>query len=247
MEKRKQKLSLKLKELQNKPLQIESIKKEIKEAETDQRGLRIRIFLLSWLGAVILPSIFFIGSLICSVLGLNSGILAQDLETQGFLEQQFTIFSVGTLAIGFMVLLFVIRTIDSAAKQIPLPEFEVYFEEHGKSMKLKRKEQTTIVVTIENKGEDMAEDMEVYVFFSPSFRILPIEKEYRIVRQSNTDDFPNYSATVTDINRLYMEVRYPIGIALTAPDDKKNYEIPIDICERKTGMTKDKLTIEVTD
>ena len=58
MERRKAKLLKRLKEL-HETAQIETIKNEIKEADAEKRKLRTHIFLLSWLGAVILPSIFF--------------------------------------------------------------------------------------------------------------------------------------------------------------------------------------------
>jgi Flp pilus assembly protein TadB len=60
MEKRKRKLSAKLEELQKKEqqTQIEDLEQEIKKAKKDISNLNSRLFTLSWLGAVVLPSVF---------------------------------------------------------------------------------------------------------------------------------------------------------------------------------------------
>ena len=67
MERRKQKLSKKLNDLQ-KDVRIDEIKREIKKAEKDISGLNTRLFLLSWVGAVIGPTAFFIVSFIAAIL-----------------------------------------------------------------------------------------------------------------------------------------------------------------------------------
>jgi hypothetical protein len=243
IERRKQRLSQKMRELQGRPLEIGNIQREINEAKKDLARLSDRTFAISWLGAVITPSICFISSFIFAIAGMNFDSLPLYVDIQ-------TLFalSVGFLAFGFIVLMNVIRTIDSVAKEIPLPKLEVYFEDYGKSLKLKRKQEVVVAVTIHNTGEDMAEDVQVYVGFPPAFTVLENREEgYRIVLQGSVDDYPEYSAVILDIEKLHIDVRNPYGIALKTPDDKNTYEIPINICERKIGQTKDKLTIEVTD
>jgi hypothetical protein len=245
MERRKQKLLEKLKELRE-TTQIDSIKKEIGEAEEEQRGLGLGIFLLSWLGAVILPSMFFVISFVCSVFGMNAEILSQDLETQRFLEQQLVIFSSGTLATGFMVLLFVIRTIDSSAKKIPIPEFEVKFENLTDTITLKRNKNAEILLRMKNKGEDIAERIEIFVTFPNVFKIKEME-HYDVHETGPQEKYPSCVQVRLTKNSLHIDTFLFFYVSLTAPDVKKNYEIVVEVCEKKTGMSKSKLFIEVVD
>jgi hypothetical protein len=244
IERRKEKLLGKLKELRE-TTQIESVKKEIKEAEAEQRGLGIRIFLLSWLGAVILPSMFLIISFICAVIGINTEILSQDSEVQRFLEQQFIIVSSGTLAVGFMILLFVIKTIDSSARQIPIPEIEVMFENRERATKLKRNEKVSIGLRAENNGEDLAEDLELYVSFPPAFKIG--RGPYPVYTHDASHRYSNYSYVIFREKILHVGTWVVDYIMITMPDEKKIYEVCIDIKERKIGTLKQKLDIEIVD
>jgi hypothetical protein len=244
MGRRKQKLLEKLKELRE-TTQIDSIKNEIGEAEAEQRGLGLRIFLLSWLGAVILPSMFFVISFVCSVFGMNAEIHSQDPETQRFLEQQLVIFSSGTLATGFVILLSVIRTIDSAAKKVPIPEFDVYFKNLMKTLKLKRKETAIVSVCIRNKGEDIAEDVLTMTHFPPAFKVHL--GDYTTCKQGPEADHPDYDSAIFNLQWIHIDTIVNEDATITTPDETKSYEIYVDIYERKTGTSKHKLTIQVVD
>ncbi len=245
MERRKKKLLEKLKEFRE-TTQMKSIKKEIGEAETEQKGLGRRIFLLSWLGAVILPSMFFIISFTSAVLGMNSAVLSQDSANQDFLVQQFTIYSSGTLATGFMVLLVVIRTIDSAAKKVPIPEFDVFFEGIAKALKLKQNQNATIPIRITNRGEDIAERVMILVHFPPSFQIH--EPDYSTQKQGPESEYPDYNSAVILVEYpFYIDTTLYEEINVKAPDEKKTYEIPVAIYEEKIGVSWHKLAIEVVD
>lgn len=245
MDRRKQKLLEKLKELKQ-ATQIEGIKKEIAEEEKEERGIGQRIFLLSWLGAVILPSMFFIISFINVIIGMNSEILSQSIETQRFLEQQFMILSSGFIALGFITLLAVIGVIDSAARRLPIPEFEVTFPEGMKVLKLKRNERKTIELCVTNKGEDVAENLQIFVIFHPSFKV-NLTPFYSVTKQIAQADYPEYNAAIFDVGIIHIDTTLQLHVDLTSPDVKETYEIPIDIYERKIGKSKHKLTIEVID
>jgi hypothetical protein len=236
LEKRKEKLNQKIKELQAKgTVKIEDLKREIKEAEKERDQLGNRVFLLSWNGAVIVPCISFIISLVLAVLGMNLD--------DGYIVQ--LVASSLLLALGFVSLLIVIGTIDSAAKQISIPEFDVYFENH-EELKMKPNEKRTIMVCAYNKGEDFAENVESYVFIPPEFKV--VSHIGKVVKQMSEMDYPKYKAVIVNIPWIYSEVIECIGyITLTAPKGKRIYKIPIEICERKIGVSKHNLTIEVTD
>jgi hypothetical protein len=245
MEKRKKQLDEKVKELQKKGLPIEELNKETNEAQVDIKNIGWRIFLLSWLGAVIFPIIFFVFSFTCSVIGMNAEILWQDLETQR-LEQVFTIVSSGTLAMGFAVLLFVIKAIDSAAKKVPIPEFQVYFQNRESPLKLKRKETVEITPCIENIGEDVAEDVLIMVHFPPSFKLK--QGKYHTCKQGSESDFPDHDSAFFPEKCIHPEIILNIAtIKIETPDEKGIYTIPVSIHERKVGTLDYKLTIEVVD
>jgi hypothetical protein len=246
MEKRKEELKRKLSDMQKEDIEIKSMKREIEQAEKDIARLSTRIFLLSWVGAVIGPSVFFGFSLVIAVLGMNSESLI-DSQRAGFLEQQFMILSSGALICGFIILLGVIRTIDFAAKEIPVPIFKIYFENRQTTTKLQRNVETQLLVCVKNIGEDVAKDVNIYLHFPPAF----IPKEdiyYSLVKQADIGtDYPNHNSVILAREVWHMETVLSYTIPIKTPEEKKTYEIPVYIYESKTGLTKDKLTIEVTD
>jgi len=246
MEKRKKQLNEKVKELQTKGLPLKELTDETDKAKNDIKVLGRRINLLSWLGAVILPSMFFLASFVFSVLGMNIEILSQEPVIQGFLMQQILIFSSGTLALGFLVLLLVIWAIDSAARKVPIPEFQVYFKNRESPLKLKRKEIVEITPCIENIGEDVAEDALIIVHFPPSFKLK--QGRYSTCKQGSETDFPEYDSAVFPEQRIHPEIILNmIAIKIETPDEKGTYTIPVSISERKVGTADYKLTIEVID
>jgi len=213
MDKRKQKLLEKLKELRQ-ATQIEGIKKEIAEEEKEERRIGRRIFLLSWIGAVVVPSIFFIISFTDAIIGMNSEILSKDVGVQGFFEQQFMILSSGFIVLGFIILLGVIGVIDSAARKLPIPEFEVTFLECMKLLKLKRNERKTIELCVTNEGEDIAENLEIFVFFHPSFKVNP-KPYYSVTKQIAQTDYPEYNAAVFDVKIIHIDTALQLLVDLT--------------------------------
>ena len=246
MERRRQIFSETLKKLQMQTLKIENIKKEIKEVEKDIDVLSTRIFLLSWSGAVILPASFFIGSLIVAVLGINIDILFpppnQYVGVTGFIA-----ISLGFIVAGFLMLLIVISAIDSAARRIPTPEFEVYFPDLTKTAKIKCKTSATIRICINNKGEDMGENERVFVNFPPAFKIFESLGAYRIFEQGEDTDHPHFTAVIFTIDFHHIDNVFNTSIQLMPPDEKKPFQIPVDIYEKKSEKTKLELTIEVID
>lgn len=245
MERRRQKLRVRLKELEVKEAEIKSIKKEIEEAESDEEDLSRGIFILSWQGAVVLPSLCFIVSLICAVVGMNSEIVLSGAN-QANLGQIIGV-SAFLTGMGFFVLFIVIRTIDTAARKLPIPEFKVSFEDGTDTIVLVRNRKTSIDLVIANKGEDVAENMQVFVDFPKDF-LIEKKGSYTVKERIARSAYPNYIQV--EFKRdylLHIGVRHHRTIGLTTPDLKKNYEIPIIILERKTGESKHKVTIEVVD
>ena len=46
---------------------------------------------------------------------------------------------------------------------------------------------------------------------------------------------------------LHIDIKHHVSFVLTAPDMKKDYEIPLHICERKIGESSHTLIIKVVD
>ena len=184
---------------------------------------------------------FFGFSFASAVVGVNSEILAENPQ---FLQQQSMIFSVGTIVIGFMILLFIIRTIDSAAVKIPIPELEALFASGLKKESVRRGVKRIIGLCIRNDGEDVAEGIQLFANFPPEFRIQEGDA-YRVSEQRLVDEFPHHNAVVKEWERLHVEVTQGIEVMLTMPEKEGVYEIPILIYEKKTGKNEDKLIIEV--
>jgi len=248
MEKRTQELDARIKELQNKGLSIEGVEKEATKAKSDMDALKRRLYFLSWIGAVLVPSFFFVVSLVLSILGMNTDILLTYLEIAGqnTLVQSLLLYSVLSLGGGFSILLVVIGIIDSAARKIPIPEFEVYFK--GcllKTLKCKRKQMSVITLCIKNKGEDLAEEALVLVHFPPTFEVQPIK--YAIIKQGPETDHPNYNSAIFDIDRMYPDTVLHTDVRITTPDDNEIHEIYVSIYETKSGHSEYKLTIQTTD
>ena len=245
MEKRKQELVVRIKELQNKGLSIEDLEKETTKAKDDMKDLKRRLFFLSWIGAVLIPSFLFVVSLVPSVLGMNSDILSTDLQIQNALVNGSMITSISLLGFGFFFLLLVIRVIDSAARKIPIPEYEVYYKDHSKTLKCKRKQMLVITLCINNKGEDLAEDALVMVHFPPTFQLQPMG--YRTFEQGPETDHPDYKSAIFDIIKSYPDTIINTDISITTPDDTEIHEIYVSIYEIKSGHSEYKLTIQTTD
>jgi hypothetical protein len=244
MQSKEDKLILDLQNLRKKPL-IEEAKKKIRDSERERNKLRIRIFLLSWLGAVVLPSMFSFLSFGSAVVGMNSETIL--VNNPQFLEQQSMIFSIGATAIGFMALFVVIKAVDSAAREIPLPKITVVFDNLLKTQKFKSKDEKILSLNVRNDGEDIAEDVEILVFFPPEFVIKTGIMGYMVYEQPIGSSHPHYKAVIMNVERIHIDTTLVNNIAVTIPEKKDTYTIPVSIKERKIGSQEDELTIEVVD
>jgi hypothetical protein len=248
MERRKQKLRVRLKELDIGKAEIKSIRKEIDEAESDEKELSKTIFILSWQGAVVLPSLCFIASLICAIVGMNSEIVWSGVNQENLVQLMGV--SAFLLGMGFIVLLNVIRTIDSVAKHLPIPEFEVFFEfpEHTllKTLVMKRNERKTGRLMCQNKGEDIAEDVEFYVVVPKTFEVEG-GGVGEVAQLGTESSFPDCISVGYKRDIVHVNMKYSFPLTLRAPDAAKTYDILVRINERKIGISDCKLTIEVVN
>jgi hypothetical protein len=180
-----------------------------------------------------------------AVVGMNSEtILANNPQ---FLEQQSMIFSIGATAIGFMVLFVVIKAVDSAAREIPLPKIAVVFDNLSKTQKFKSKDEKTLSLNVRNDGEDIAEDVAILVFFPPEFGVKTGIMGYMVYEQPIGSNHPHYKAVIMNVKRIHIDTSLVNNIAVTIPEKKDTYTIPVSIKERKIGSQEDELTVEVVD
>jgi len=223
--------------------QISEVNEKTQKSKKEQRNLRMRLFFLSWYGAVILPTIFFGISFVSSVIGINIDILASyNLDVQNLM-----ILSIGGISIGALWLLFVIKAIDSAAKRIPVPKFLVSYETGLKSTKCKSKEHKEIIFSFENDGEDIAEGVLLFVHFPPEFTVHPIAGRYVVYKQRAKSEFPDYNSAIFREQLIHVGTTLHARIVLTMPEKEDSYDIPIHLYERKTGCKTDTLVIEVLE
>jgi hypothetical protein len=245
MERRKRNLDSKIKELQKQGLSIGDLKNETKEAEADIRRIGRKIFFLSWLGAVVLPSTLFVISFACSVLGMNVETIWKD----AFQDKACWLIGISILfaGLGFSVLLVVIRVIDSVARHIPLPKLEVTFEDlFSKKTEFKRNEKRIIELYVSNDGEDVADDVLLYAYFPNAFKVGKKNKEYDS-HESQSTTYPNCVEVTADLGVIHVDSWSGISIEVTSPDLKKTYEVGLVLVERKTVKSEYKLIIAVVD
>jgi len=142
-----------------------------------------------------------------------------------------------------MILLNVIRVIDSAAKSIPVPELKICFDGGLKTEKCRSNERKEISVLIENVGEAIGEDLVAFIQFRPEFKVHP-SREYEIVKQGIPSDYPGYNAVVSKTPSMHVGMCGVLKIRLTMPEKEDAYKVPVVIYERKIGKVEDKLVIE---
>ena len=237
IEKRKKKLSRELKELR-KEIDVTEIKQKINEYSNEESMLGRKLFFLSFGGAVSIPSLCFLGALLFAAIGLNYPV-----EDSLYLPLGMSIFLMSS---GFAYLLLTLKVVEWAASRIPLPSFEVLFESERNKETFHRKERKDINLWIRNKGEVLAEDLEVFVFFPPEFEVKTTRKDWSVVKQSISGDYPDYNAVIIPKDKIHIDIDILFGsISVVMPKKKRTYIVPVRIHERNIGISEHKLTFEI--
>jgi hypothetical protein len=246
--KRRENLEKKVKELGEKA-DIDGIIEEIGTYEEEISEIDEKLFFLSVRGAVIVPSVFFLVALVA----IFYTIYADPVGTiefpwgQVLLIRDFPILgAIIAIVVGNFFLLKTLFAVQWAASRIPLPQFKVTFQDESTKKEYRVGEKVKTYIAVENKGEDLAEDLQIWVCFPPEFRVQG-GKGYQIVLQDQpTADHLNYTAACFHIDLIHINtlgVLAPITIEM--PNRPDLYEIPVQICERKIGESKHELTVEI--
>jgi len=154
-----------------------------------------------------------------------------------------------SMLLGIIYLGHTLTSIEKVASKPPLPVFKVSYASGLETEKLKVGEQKLLQVDIENTGDDLAEDMHIFIHFPEGFNLKPEPKYGYIIAPQGTKDknYPNHVAAVYyNQEVIHIDVRMGLFVSIEAPKKEGTYTIPIELHERKLGTTKYKLAIEVT-
>ena len=224
--------------------EIDRYKKEIAEIDDKLSSLNVwravifpsGLFLAALIGIVYNIYVDPIGTITIPTWGGESVILVRDLLTG---------IAILCIVAGIFFLAKTLFAIEWAASRIPLPEFKVTFTNDLTTNRYRIEEEVAIGICVENIGEDVAENLEIYTFFHSKFYIRP-GKGYRVVPQGATNEFPGYNAAIQEVNLLHMGTNLELDhINVKMPKDTGSYEIPVGISERKIGHSVYKLNLEI--
>jgi hypothetical protein len=241
MRKRRKDLSEKLDELRKKLEKepgVEGIKEEINKFEEEEAELKDRLECLSVKGAVGYPLGGFLLGLICAACGIY--ILPGNASLLMLASIIFIVFGLYRLAKSLLA-------VEQAAlrpEEKLLPTFRFSFTSGSSVETFKAKEQKEIEFLIINYGKDIAEDIDLMIFFPPEFKLLK-KPAYDIVKQIPTARYPNYNAAEFEIKILHVEISQPGAVLVEMPEKTGSYKIPICIRARKIGKSDHQLTIKV--
>jgi len=250
--KRRDELERKIKELGNRA-DVEGVREEIVGYDKEIAEIDDKLFYLSIWGTVILPIACFLFALITVTTlvavdptGINMPLPSMGQSIEIPISYFFTGVAVSAIAVGVYFQIKTLFAIEWAASKIPVPEFEICFEDGTKKMKSKSNETKTIMVGVTNKGEDIAENLQIFLFFPPSFKVNN-GVGYTIAKQGTESDYSGYNAAVIVADYIHSDVNLCTNIGLIMPEARSVYEIPVYIYERKTGANRDKLVIEIIE
>jgi len=217
---------------------IEQFKNDINLIEKEESSINEKLFLLSVWGAVFLPCGFLIVSLFFSLYGL----ISYPTNPEGcFVISSFLI------SIGLGIIFLTVRTIGWASSIIPLPKFQISFEDYQKEVKMKANEKRKLSVGLDNNGDLLAEKVRLLMFFPPEFKVSR-GIGYRLTTQSRkNEEHPNYQTVIIDIEEAHIGICLITDIFVEAPSEPDIYTIPVSIYEKNVPETHLELTINVTE
>lgn len=239
LKKRQRELKKRIKRFEDK-MDIGEMEKEIKSYKQEESALKGHLFYLSVNGAVLLPLAALSVALLFSLGAIYN---YSWLPNIGF----YVVCTFAFNALGVISLLIVLKTIEWAALRVPLPKFEVFFETWLSKEKMATREKRGLRFWICNRGEIIAEDVEVFLFFPPGFKISSA-KRYEVFTQSKKAIHPGYHAAIFSYENIHVNTdTFSPKIAVEAPEKPDKYKIPICIYERNIGESEHELLLEVVD
>jgi len=246
-DRRKAELEMKLKTLlseKKKGIEIQTIEKEIEKYKKEISGLEVKLESLSLRGAVLYPCMCFVLALIFILIGIVT-YLDYPIARLYLVALAFGWVFVGVWSLGKTL-----KSIEAAASKPLLPEFKVSYETYLKIEKCKVGELKILEVMVVNTGDDLAEDMELFIYFPEGF-VLPPEgaSSFGYLLQFQPPErrtYPNHMVAIFKLDLLHIDCYRVFYISVEVPKKEETYTIPVIIMERKIGRTQHELTLEVT-
>lgn len=227
---------------------LQSMQDTINKYKKEESNFVFKLYFLTYQGAVLLPLLFFSISLILIILEqnlkfnifnfiiiYNNNLILNDVE----------ILIIISLLIGAYLETLTLKAIDFAVKTVPLPIFEVTFNESKISLDITGGVKQTISLNVTNVGYDVAELFQVMMLINPDFIINP-SKNYDLIRQdSNASVYPSYTGVTFDADYLHIGTTLIFEIMLTPPNKIEKYKVGVFINEKKNTETEVELELNI--
>ena len=222
----------------------QQIEAELSQIADRERKLMGKFRWLTFKRSVVLSSTLFIYSLLISALGIS---FRGELPNR--ISMVLLVFSISNVTMGLICILKTLDAIQFFAFQFPLPRLWVGFlkEEDIDRTALKRVlggEQRELRFEVLNHGEDIAENLDIFVFLHPDFKVLP-KKGYKVVKQGIRHDYPGYTGVIFEHDLIHVNESFNFRCFVKTPKKEETYEVPVRIYEKKIGYSSYDLTLEV--
>jgi hypothetical protein len=229
---------------------LENMQKTINNYKEEETNLFFKLFFLSYKGAVLLPLLFFSISLILIIIKQNLNLSLNFLNIN--ISYDNTLFLDGveiliiiSLLVGVYLELVTLKSIDFAVKSIPLPIFDVTFDESKKSLDIDGGIKQIISLNITNVGYDVAELVDIMVFIDPQFEIIPTVEDSLLKQDSNASIYPNYIGVMYSIEYLHIDTTSILDFVVVPPNKIEKYNIGVFINEKKNTESQVELELNV--
>ena len=214
---------------------LSDIEKELDQFKREEKYFQDIMFCLNLKGAVAYPCAFFILALLSAVIGLI------------FPTSEYLVTPLASLLIllGSHRIYCTLRSIDFAATNIPLPDFDVvFYVSDKKRLEIEPAKKQNLLFEIVNSGYDIGELIEFSIFFPPEFKVHESE-EYEIAVQPKdmTSIHPSYTGVFYELAYLHIDTSDAVEIVITSPQDTKTYKLPVYVNERK--ITQEEFELEI--
>lgn len=214
---------------------LSDIGEKLEEFKKEETRFQSILFCLKVKGAVLYPCALLVVALLSLVIGL---VLPEFAWLANPIASVF-------ILLGSYKIYCTLRSVDFAATNIPLPTFDVCFYVNSENrLEIERATKQGILFEIGNSGYDIAEVIEVSLFFPPDFKVhKSVEYETNVQPDDETSVHPLHTGVFYDAEYLHVDTSIRIEVTITSPKEEKIYKIPVYISERK--ITEEDFELEI--
>jgi hypothetical protein len=223
---------------------LEKIKSRLNEEEKTLKKNKEKLNCLTLNGSVVIPCIGFIISII--LLGVIPEVFTLvNFSASNFINNSLIVLSLVSLFFGMFKLYCTLNAIEFSISHLPLPNFDVHFDNEDKSIDLPVNKNMKLIIDFQNNGYDIAELIDFSAFFPPEFTINKNEEYYSIDYQPSFATYSGYNRINVGIEYLHIDSGIQVEIDLLTPSIIGTYSIPISIDEKKITQVSHKLIINI--